>query len=139
MRNIIGIILKIIILVSIFQTLYITKVNATEGKSNYGNGFWGDIISSADSFVEEGKNNPNIIVNKNTLNIEIRKMYNVLLSIGVAAAVLVGVILGMKYMLESAEEQAKIKETLVAYAIGCVVLFGAFAIWRVVIEILKQV
>ena len=42
-------------------------------------------------------------------------------------------------MTQSVEEQAKVKETLIIYAVGCIVTFGAFGIWKMVIEIMKQV
>ena len=62
-------------------------------------------------------------------------VYIVLVSLGAVIAVIVGCVLGIQYMYSSAEDKAKTKENLVTYAIGCAVLFGAFTIWKVVIEI----
>ena len=41
-------------------------------------------------------------------------------------------------MIASAEDKAEIKEALVPYILGCVLIFGAFAIWKIVITILNN-
>ena len=65
-------------------------------------------------------------------------IYNILLIIGVVVAVIVGLIIGIKFMTGSVEEKAKVKETFVAYIAGCVVVFGAFTIWKVVVTIIQS-
>ena len=40
-------------------------------------------------------------------------------------------------MISSVEEQAKIKELLVPYVAGCIVIFGAFGIWKLAVNIFK--
>ena len=65
-------------------------------------------------------------------------MYYILLYIGIAAASIIGVVLGIKFMAASAEDKAKVKEALIAYVISCVVLFGAYGIWRNVIHIVQE-
>ena len=50
-------------------------------------------------------------------------------------AVLIGAILGIKFMIGSVEEKAEIKAALVPFIIGCVVVFGAFGIWKIVVTI----
>ena len=42
-------------------------------------------------------------------------------------------------MTAETESKAKIKESLMAYFIGCVVIFGAFTIWRIVVTIGNQI
>ena len=39
-------------------------------------------------------------------------------------------------MVGGAEEKANIKEVLVPYVVGCIVIFGAFAIWKLIVTIL---
>ena len=63
--------------------------------------------------------------------------YNIMLSVGIAVAVIMGGILGIKYMASSVEERAATKKILIAYAVGCVVVFGGFAIWKLVVTILQ--
>lgn len=66
-------------------------------------------------------------------------VYNLLLGIGIIVAVIVGSILGIKYMVGSAEEKAEYKETLIVYLIGCIVVFGAFGIWKIVVNIFNWI
>lgn len=131
MKDIVKILGKIILLILIIQMLYIpNNVHAAD--------HWGSVIESGDEFLELGKNSTTKS-DKEEVQTAVDFIYNALLVIGIAASVLIGVILGIKYMTQSVEEQAKIKETLIAYVIGCIVTFGAFGIWKIVIEILKQV
>lgn len=55
-------------------------------------------------------------------------------NIGIVLAVILLMILGIKYMVGSAEEKADYKKTMIPYLVGAVVLFGASAIAQVVIS-----
>ncbi|MDO5557484.1 MAG: pilin [Clostridia bacterium] len=95
-------------------------------------------ISSADDFIDDGKKEGTVI------NLEKFKgtndaIYNSLLSIGVGIAVVVSGILGIQFMIGGAEEKANVKEKLTPFIIGCVVIFGAFGIWKIVTIILKNI
>lgn len=50
---------------------------------------------------------------------------NVVATIGSAAAIITLIILGIKYMMGSAEEKAEYKKTLLPYIIGAAMVFGA--------------
>ena len=91
-----------------------------------------EIINEANSFIEIGKNNGNPIDGSN-LKKASDTLYNILLAIGILLAVVVGMYLGIKFMLASAEDKAKVKESLVPYIAGCIVIFGAFIIWKLTI------
>ena len=65
------------------------------------------------------------------------KLYNILLTIGIVLAVLGGIYLGIKFMMSSAEGKAQVKESLIPYIAGCVVIFGAFIIWKLAIVLLS--
>ena len=65
-------------------------------------------------------------------------LYNALLIIGIIIAVIVGTILGIKFMIGSVEEKADIKKLLIPYIVGCIVVFGAFGIWKLVVTILAN-
>ena len=84
-----------------------------------------DFMNSADS---------NITINSTELNRPSSEVYNILTSLGMIIAVVVGIALGIKYMIAGADEKAEVKETLLPYIIGCVVTFGAFGIWRILIN-----
>ena len=65
-------------------------------------------------------------------------IYNVLLVVGIVIAVILGAIMGVKFIIEGAEGKAEVQKALVPYVIGCVVVFGAFAIWKIVVTILQN-
>ena len=65
-------------------------------------------------------------------------LFNSLLTIGTVAAVIVGAVLGIQFMVGSVEQKAKIKDSLIPYVAGCIVIFGAFGIWKLVITILNN-
>lgn len=68
----------------------------------------------------------------------INDIAGILTGIGVALVVIVGVVLGIQFMMGGMEEQAKIKQALIPYAIGSVVIFGALGIWQIVVRILNS-
>ena len=41
-------------------------------------------------------------------------------------------------MMGSASQKAETKELIIPYIVGCVVVFGAFIIWKIVIELFNQ-
>lgn len=64
-----------------------------------------------------------------------KSISNMLLVIGVIVAVIVGSILGIKFMMSSVEGKAEVKKMLIIYVVGCAVLFGAFSIWKICISL----
>ena len=93
-----------------------------------------DVISDSDSFVNLGTDEK---VTTSNLQAFSRNIYNILLTLGIAVAVISGIII--KYMLGTAEEKADIKGLLIPYIVGCVIIFGSFAIWKLVVTILQGV
>lgn len=65
-------------------------------------------------------------------------IYNLLLAIAMVVAVIVGLVIGIRFMTASVEEKAKIKELLVPYVVGCTVIFGAFGIWSLTVNVLMK-
>lgn len=96
-----------------------------------------DIINSGQNFIDEGKAGESAI-NSYQLKQSSDLIYNILLGIGVILSVLVGAFLGIKIMWGSIEEQTKAKEALIPYVLGCVVIFGAFGIWKLVVTVFAQ-
>lgn len=62
-------------------------------------------------------------------------MYKLLLAIGIIVMFIVGTILGIQFMIASAEDKAEVKKALVPYVVGCIVIFGAFTIWSIVVNL----
>ena len=93
----------------------------------------GNIFSAGQGFLLEGETIENTIDTtqlKNTSDY----IYNVLLAIGIMVAVIVAMILGIEFMVASADEKAKVKEALLPFIVGCIVVFGAFTIWKIVVN-----
>ena len=99
-----------------------------------------DVMGSADDFLTAGDNaDPNYTsIDMNNLKDGSNKIFTLLFVIGTIVAVIVGFILGIQFMTAETESKAKIKETLIVYFIGCVVVFGAFTIWKVIVTIGNQ-
>lgn len=96
-----------------------------------------DMMNDADDFINQGNiDNVSGDFTEKLQNFS-RTMYNILLAVGVAIAVIVGGIIGIKLMTASIEEKAQVKELLVPYVVGCIVVFGGFAIWKLVITVLE--
>ena len=98
----------------------------------------GDIISSADNFIEDGKTETNVGLGEDSIIDMSNILYNILLVTGIIIAVIWGLIIAIKFITGSVEEKAEVKKTLVPYVAGCVVLFGAFTIWKIVVTILQS-
>lgn len=92
------------------------------------------VISGGDSFIQAGKGG-SAQIDKGSLQNASSSIYNILLICGMIVAVLIGSIMGIKFMIGSVEEKAEIKAALVPFAIGCIVVFGAFGIWKIVVTI----
>lgn len=92
-----------------------------------------NIFSDGDSFISAGNEEENPI-DENALKDANSAIYKVLLGIGIAVAVIIGAVLGIQFIFQSAEGKAKISEALVPYIVGCFVVFGAFGIWKYAIE-----
>ena len=94
-----------------------------------------DMVNDADSFINSGE----LKLNQDALSNFSKTMYNILLAIGIVVAVIVGAIIGIKLMTSSVEEKADAKKLLVPYVVGCAVVFGGFAIWKIVVTMLQHI
>lgn len=94
-----------------------------------------DTIKGARDFLDAGSSNQ---VNEVELQNASKLIYNILLAVSIIMAIVIGIFLGIKLMTSSVEEKAKVKETLIAYVVSCVVIFGAFGIWRLAIDVLSE-
>lgn len=62
-------------------------------------------------------------------------MYKLLMAIGIVIMFAVGIVIGIQFMVASAEDKAKVKEALIPYIVGCIVIFGAFTIWSIAVNL----
>lgn len=93
-----------------------------------------EIFSSGKDFLKNGKAISETI-NTTKLQETSDYIYNVLLVFGIMVAIIVAMVLGIQFMVASADEKAKVKEALLPFIIGCIVVFGAFTIWKIAVNI----
>lgn len=130
MKKVSQIIVKILIILLLVQPIFTTTCQAA--------GFWGDVLQTGKDFITNAQQQESPI-EQEKLKSTVEQIYNMLFILGVILSVLVGALLGIKFIIGSVEEQAKIKETIMPYIIGCIVIFGAFGIWKLMIIILNNV
>lgn len=98
-----------------------------------------DIFSDAEGFITTGQAHTDGTIDTTQLQNASDEIYNTFLAIGTVIAVIVGAILGIQFMTAGIDSKVKVKESLVAYVVSCIVLFGAFGIWKLVVIIMGQI
>lgn len=93
-----------------------------------------EIISDGQSFLQKA--------DQSKANIDVGGLqelsgyvYNILLAAGVVIAVIVATALGIQFMLGGAEGQAKVKEMIIPFVVGCVIVFGGFGFWKIALTV----
>lgn len=120
--------LKLILILVVIVNIIFFNINIVQAES------YSDVIKSGDNFLSSGKKS-NTIVDESKLKDTSEIIYNVLFIFGMGIAVVISGILGIKFMIGSAEEKAEIKDALIPFVIGCIVVFGAFGIWKIFVTI----
>lgn len=118
---------KRILLILIMFILIICSTNIVQATTT------GEIIGGADNFIATGQQTDRI--SGDALRTLSDTIYNVLLIVGTVIAVIIGAVLAIQFITGSVEQKAKIKDALVPFVIGCVIIFGAFGIWKLVVQI----
>ena len=111
----------------------------SESSSSADEGNVDSVISGADEFIQTGKQSDMGTINENSLNSVSSDLYNLFFLLGTILAVIIGVVLGIQFVTSGVEGKAKVKEALIAYVIGCCVIFGSVAIWKICINTLGQI
>ena len=98
---------------------------------------YSSINEKAKNFINRGSESETISQQK--VEQDLLPLARILMGIAVLVLLSVGAILGVKYMISGADERAKIKEKLIWYIVSAVLIFGAVAIFNIVINILNKV
>lgn len=124
-----------VILLILLSIITITKpIYASDTKKHTA----GEIITEGKGFIQKGQSGAEDKISSDNLKNMSDTIYNILLVAGIIIAIIVGLIMGIKFIMGGIEEKAEIKAMLLPYIIGCVVVFGAFAIWKAVVDILQS-
>lgn len=120
--NLFNKILIIALVLLIINTIIPLKVNAVS-----------DMFKDADNFLAAGES-PKTVIDETKLQSTSNTIYKWLMTVAICVAVIIGAIIGIQFITGSIEGKAKIQEALVPYIIGCIVVFGAFFIWRTLVN-----
>lgn len=124
----------IVILLILLSIITITKpIYASDTKHTAG-----EIITEGKGFIQKGQSGAEEKISSDNLKDMSDTIYNILLVAGIVIAIIVGLIMGINFIIGGIEEKAEIKAMLLPYIIGCIVVFGAFAIWKAVVDILQS-
>lgn len=118
-------------------TIYVNPL-LNQGTSNAEEVTPDKIIGDADVFMNTGKNSGVATINQDNADTVFNSIYNILLAIGITVTVIWGLVIAIKLMFSSVEEKAEYKKLLWPYLIGCIVIYGSFAIWKLVIVIMNN-
>lgn len=125
------------ILIKIFLSLLLIFVvisNTNMVKASGGDGMISQMESDRNSFKEAAiKSGQTISTEKITEDFV--SLGQILTMIGMGVMVAVTTYMGIKYLTSGPEAQAKLKTQLIGVIVSGLVIFGAYFIWRVVINI----
>lgn len=93
------------------------------------------IIQGAEGFLNKGDETT---LNSDKIKEVSDKIYFIFMAIGSAIIVIVGAILGIQFILGSTEEKAKIKEALIPYTIGVIIIYGSWGIWKMMVIAMQE-
>lgn len=123
-------ILKIVLLLSLITILLSSTVKAFTVRE------WFDQSKNA---LDTGNANKNNKMDTTELKNASSILFNVLLGVGTGIAVIVGAILGLQFMQAGIDKKVQVKESLVAYVVSCLILFGAFGVWKLITTIMSSI
>ena len=98
-----------------------------------------DIFTQGKDSINVGKANNNNKIDGASLQGTSNTIFNIFFGIGTGVAVIVGAILGIQFMQAGVDKKVQVKESLVAYVVSCIVLFGAYGIWKLIVVIMSSI
>ncbi len=92
-----------------------------------------EAVKGADNFIDDGNNNQ---INEEELQNTFSYIYNIFLEIGIGISVIIAIVLAIKFMSAGIDEKAEVKKMFFVYVIACIIIFGGFGIWKLVVNVL---
>ena len=93
---------------------------------------WSTIDSQAQGFIANGAAQGGNLITASDMSGLVGGLANILTTIGAVIVVIGLLIVGIKYMVATPEEAAKLKTKLVGLTVSGVVILGAYGIWTLV-------
>ena len=98
-----------------------------------------DIITSGNDFLSQSSSSTVGTPDESKLKDISATVSGILLTIAIVVTVISTVVMGINFVIQSVEEKAKIKESMVPWIIGIIISFGAYGIWKVTMGIFYQI
>ena len=117
MSKVIAILLIVIMLVAVTTNVFAAVAGVSDPST-----LTGQTVSGTDKITNLGN-----------------QIITILTIVGTVASVIVLIVLGLKYMMGSAEEKAEYKKTMLPYVIGAALVFAASAIAGILYNFLSNV
>ena len=119
----------IITIIMIFMCILINPAKVIASSQDLS---WSSISGKADSFIDHG------IPQNLEVGDVVNGVANVITTIGIIVVLAGLLIFGIKYMLASPEDAAKLKTKLIGLVISGLVIIGAYGIWKLAFSILDN-
>lgn len=126
--------IKCIIVVMILTAIFLgTNVDAAgESKTDLKT-----MTEQASTFIKNGSDNAGNIDYKK-ITAEFTGLGKILTTVGAGVMVAVVTYMGIKYLTSGPEAQAKLKTQLIGVVVSGFVIFGAYTIWKVVVQVAEK-
>lgn len=85
------------------------------------------ILNKANNFKDHGNNQVKITIDK--AETELLPLGTILVVAGNITVVVVAAVMGIKWITASPEQQSKLKQQMIGFAVSIVVIYGAVGIW----------
>lgn len=76
-------------------------------------------------------------INYTKISDEFKGLGQILTMVGAGVLVAVTTYMGIKYLMSGPNDQAKLKTQLIGVVVAGIVIFGAFSIWKLIIQIVS--
>ncbi len=127
-KMLIKIIFMLITIYIVISSIYVTKATTL-----------GNMENQAKAFIDKGKNQAsNSGIEPDKIAENFVGIGQILTMIGAGVLVAVTTYMGIKYLTSGPEAQAKLKVQLIGVVVSGMVIFGAFTIWKIVVDIASQ-
>lgn len=131
---------KYVTIILIFFILVRFFVNFTYASNAWVKDDTDTIIKQGQDFITEGKLHDDIkTIDGKEFRKNVKTVFEILFIIGITASLIIISILGIRIMIGSAEEKAEVKEKMIPYIIGVIVIFSSYTIWKIVMLVIANI
>ena len=98
-----------------------------------------ELIQSGKDFENAANNSEAVVPQESQMQGISKTVSNILLTIAIGVTLISGALMGINIIIQSAEEKAKIKESMTPWMIGIIITFGAYGIWKLTMQIFYDI